>query len=323
MSKKEVIGWIFSIIVLVLLFLMSSTDILIKEKVAEILPVSVIIRNDSDRFYQNFKKGMEQAAKDYSVDVSFITLYENNDSRQQQQIIKRELEDGARALVLVPVNDRDVRKMIESGQITRPLVIIDSQPGADLNVSDISIDYHEAGKMAACGLAEKTPAGIPVWILTEGLDYGPNNQAYEGAMEILGEQGYECKLVSRENGDTFRQVIEGTVYPKNRPAAVLAIDGISLSEAAQILEKSTVYQQNITGLYGIGATVEALNYMDKEIIDGLVAYSQYDSGYLSIQKAVEMIKNPGIRAVEPLKMYYIEKKDLRDKRYEKMLYPIE
>ena len=63
-----------------LLYLLSSTDLIIKEKKTEIYPVSIVIGDTTDDYYVNFRKGVEQAADDYNVDISFITLFEKEDA---------------------------------------------------------------------------------------------------------------------------------------------------------------------------------------------------------------------------------------------------
>ena len=70
--------------VLVLLFLMSSTDLIIKEKKVEIYPISVIIEDANDDYYVNFNKGMDKAAVEFHGDVSFITLYADRMTRSSR-----------------------------------------------------------------------------------------------------------------------------------------------------------------------------------------------------------------------------------------------
>ena len=67
---------------LVLLFLMSSTDLIIKERAVQIDSISVILSEDTDDYYQNFRKGMEKAATDLRSDVRLITLYDRKDQEQ-------------------------------------------------------------------------------------------------------------------------------------------------------------------------------------------------------------------------------------------------
>ena len=65
MLNKGKILWCIWAGILVLLFLMSSTDLIIKEKKIEVYPISVIIEGDNDDYYVNFKKGMDQAAVEF------------------------------------------------------------------------------------------------------------------------------------------------------------------------------------------------------------------------------------------------------------------
>ena len=70
MAKQEKILWGFFAGILVFLYLLSSTDLIIKEKKTEIYPVSIVIGDTTDDYYVNFRKGVEQAADDYNVDIS-------------------------------------------------------------------------------------------------------------------------------------------------------------------------------------------------------------------------------------------------------------
>ena len=83
MAKQEKILWGFFAGILVFLYLLSSTDLIIKEKKTEIYPVSIVIGDTTDDYYVNFRKGVEQAADDYNVDISFITLFEKEDADSQ------------------------------------------------------------------------------------------------------------------------------------------------------------------------------------------------------------------------------------------------
>ena len=55
-SKKEKLIWMLFGVVLVFLFLLSSTDLIIKEEERRIYPISVIVEDTSDASYVNFRK---------------------------------------------------------------------------------------------------------------------------------------------------------------------------------------------------------------------------------------------------------------------------
>ena len=74
-------------IFLVILFLMCSTDLIIREPENEIYQVAVIIEAAGDDNYGNFRKGMDRAAVEFNADVRFITLYERLDGGRKGGIM--------------------------------------------------------------------------------------------------------------------------------------------------------------------------------------------------------------------------------------------
>ena len=102
MPRREKMLLCAGAVFLVLLFLMSSTDLIIKERAVQIDSISVILSEDTDDYYQNFRKGMEKAATDLRSDVRLITLYDRKDQDQQVELTTREIRDGAGAVVIEP-----------------------------------------------------------------------------------------------------------------------------------------------------------------------------------------------------------------------------
>ena len=56
-----------------------------------------------------------------------------------------------------------------------------------------------------------------------------------------------------------------------------------------------------------------------------MVHNWFDEGYLSVEKAVEAIQEGGGIKEQQIVMeaFYITREELRDTRYEKMLYPID
>ena len=126
-KKKELVLWGILCVGLILLYLLSSTDWIIKEKEVEVYPVSLIISDTSDDDYVNFRKGVDQAAVEYNVDVSFITLYEKDNLAQQMELVRREAADGAGAVILEPVDELECRQYLEENTFEqKPLLAVDS-----------------------------------------------------------------------------------------------------------------------------------------------------------------------------------------------------
>ena len=278
MLNKGKILWCIWAGILVLLFLMSSTDLIITEKKVEVYPISVIVEGDNDDYYVNFKKGMDQAAVEFHGDVSFITLYAPDDQAQQMELVKREIRDGTRAVILAPVKTEEAVKELEDMSPGCPVILLGQPPLGGQSPDTIGVDGREVGRL------------------------------------LGGAAAYQ---------DTYRQAIEETDSPGGGRITIIALDVQSLDQATRILEENTIYQGRVAGLYGAGSTTSLLRALDRGIVTGMTAYNQFDQGYLSVKQAVEAIQGTRQKQQTLLEAIYVDEDKLRDKTYEKMLYPIE
>ena len=155
MTRREKMIWSLLAGVLVLLFLLSSTDLIIKEKKTEIYPISIVIGDTTDDYYTNFCKGVDKAADEYNVDVNFITLYEKGDVTEQMDLLKREIDDGAKAVVLVPLKQQECSAMLDGMVLGSPLIVMGTIFPGDWAMSGISQDYQETGKMLGEAIARE------------------------------------------------------------------------------------------------------------------------------------------------------------------------
>lgn len=331
MTRREKIIWSLFAGILIILFLLSSTDLIIKEKETTVYSVSVIIDDTTDDYYKNFRKGMDKAADEFNVDVNFVTLYEKGDVEEQMELLNRELSDGTQAVVFVPLKQSECRKLLDEMVLTSPLIIMGNSTPGDWAMTGISQDYYAAGKLLGEAIVRDNNSNKPVFLFTEGLDYGYNEEVYNGLLDVISLAGFNVhhyemvkggmpNTPSIENEDYFRQIIEEEIYPYHGESIIVALDVKSLDLTADIMAGSA---ENVAVLYGFGSTTKILNDMDRGIIKALITTNQFDEGYLSIVKAVEAIEKSSDREQIILESYYLEKENLKEKHFEKILYPIE
>lgn len=164
MTKQEKIIWSLLAAVLILLFLLSSTDLIIKEKKTAIYPVSVIVGDTTDDYYANFRKGVDKAADEYNADVNFITLYEKGDVKEQMELLKREIDDGTKAVVLVPIEPLECAARLDEMVINSPLVIMGNLFRNDKVKGAIAEDYQESGRMLGEAITRAHQTETPVYV---------------------------------------------------------------------------------------------------------------------------------------------------------------
>lgn len=320
-TVKEKIFGLFYACVLALLFLMSSTNLIIKEKKTEIHRVSMIVEDNKDDYYVNLKKGMDQAAVERNADVNFITLYERNNSEQQKEMLLREIELGTQAIILTPVDCQKTAAMLEETPMDIPIVILNNEePAGNKVMANVSMDYFEAGRLLARRLSEEQADDTVVYLFTEGLQYGSNRRLYDGIMSLLPEEGYQVNLVEKAFESRYPEVMAERVI-KEKKAVVIALDTESLMEMAKIIELNPE-EFGAVLLYGPGSTLKILRYVEQGVIQGILTENMYDAGYLGLVEALDAIDNKNIKETIRLDSFFLTKEDIGTKEYEKMLYPI-
>lgn len=321
MTRREKMLWILYGAVLILLFLLSSTDLIIKEKETQIYGISVIVEDTSDDNYVNFRKGMDRAAIELHADVSFITLYDKGSRQQQSELILREQQDGCKALIVSPVDAKQILDMQQDKQINIPLILLnwENGPAGDGIMSWLGFDYYSMGQELGEMICEDQEPGKRVYLFGEPDTVSVRFR--DGVMSALETKGFETALLEGEKGESEEKA-EKTADQEGKNAVFVALDPVSLTEMAQKISE-TGEESSMAGLYGRGTTARILNYLDKGIIKGLCITDDFSAGYLSVKLAVNLAENRIVEDMGYLESGCIRREDLRDVEYEKMVYPIE
>lgn len=320
-GKKSRILILFYILVLVVLFLMCSTDLIIREPEKGVYEVAVIIEDVRDDNYGNFRKGMDRAAVEFNADVRFITLYERLDGGQQMELLLREQQDGAEALIVAPVDEESISQAMSKKQVTIPVVLLGTESREEKAGSGVVIDYEHMGRQLAWEMQERIPEHCPVVILKDLADKSAMSEDFlQGARAVLSDHGHDCLLAGPSGKDGYKEMLGEMT---EEPAVILAGSPQVLEEAAGALREDSVLSGRVWGLYGRGNTMEILNDLDQGRITGICVTDEFSRGYLSVRMAIQALEGTKDQELLEMDSYYIEKENLREPKFEKMLFPME
>ncbi len=306
------------IVCLVVLFLMCSTDLIIREPERQIYQIAVIIEDVRSDNYSNFRKGMDLAAAELNADVRLITLYEKLDVKEQMDLMDREQQDGTDALIVVPVEEEQV----SARQMTIPVILMRAGVAEAAGASNVIVDYEKMGGQLAREILKEQPADVPVYVLTDPAGQSDMDRLFlKGSDAVFQEAGRSVQRILRGEEERFYTTLEqpGTEAQK---VVILAENQDILTEAAGVVAGSEAVADAVGGLYGRGTTMAILNYLDRGVITGICVTDEFSVGYYSVREAVRALEGAG-SVPTVMESYYIDKKDLRDPAFEKMLFPIE
>lgn len=322
MEKFQKYGFILMGILILVLYLISSTELIFSDDTDhEIYNISVIIDDATDSTWQNYKKGMEQAAMDYNVDVSFITLYNERNASEQLDFIKREAQGDAEAIVLAAVDSIEIADGLKTFNTLPHLVIMGTQLESEKVKASILSNGMELGEKLGNLIVEdlkKEGTKIPIYIFPGNTKQTSINERLQGLVQIfeLNECDFYIKDVKPE------EIKEAMIKASNKtPQCVfIGLDTNLLSAMAeyQLSTKDEKYQR----VYGVGYTNYILSSLEKEQLSGIIVENDYLKGYLSIEAAVSLINHNRVEPEVILDTFIITPKTVHDQEYEILLYPI-
>lgn len=322
MEKFQKYGFIFMLMLILVLYLVSSTELIFSDDADhEIYNISVIIDDTTDSTWQNYKKGMEQAAMDYNVDVSFITLYSEQNASEQLDFIKREAQADAQAIVLAAVDSIEIADGLKTFNTLPNLVIIGTELESEkVNVS-ILTRGRELGEKLGNLIVEdlkKEETRVPIYIFPGNTKQTSMTERLQGLVQIFESNGCDFYIKDVGSEEMKEALIEAT--NKTPQCVFIGLDTTLLSEMAEY--KLNTKDDKYPRVYGVGYTNYILSSLEKEYLSGIIVENDYLKGYLSIQAAVSLINRNQVESEVILDTFIITPDTVHDQEYEILLYPI-
>jgi len=241
---------------------------------------------------------MEQAASDMNVNISFITLLEENSIEEQKELIQREIFNGTDGILISPADYTSLSKTLESFRKEIPIVLFESNIETKENFAYVSCDNYELGKKLANEVIRNGNTRNKIIILRSGLNISSEKEKYEGFTDeiSLSKNTYEFIDLPKDESEIYKKVSE---LVKNMDTKVLVAFEPNILEIAGKVKKDhyseLVKNNREVGLYGTGSTSLIISLMEEKIINAIAMQNEFNLGYLSMEAMVSEIENGKVK----------------------------
>lgn len=284
-SKKRELS-IFLVVVILMAFFLLFDDILLGDKNKHIYQISIIIRGENTESWTIVKQGIEQASLEMNVDTSFITLSEENSADEQIELLNREINNGAEAILIAPADYEKMVDPIENAMSKVPIVLIESCINTEKKIPYISCDNYELGVNLAEEVIQMGNTRSEIAIIESGLGCSSIKERYDGFMNTIKttKNTYNFLDLSIEDKNSYNQGKE--LIEKNVCDVIITFDQGTLEGVAQA--KKDLGKENIE-VYGIGSTSKILSLLEEKTINSTAVQNEFNVGYLGIKAAVDIL----------------------------------
>jgi ribose transport system substrate-binding protein len=247
--------------------------------------ISVIVYgNNSDR-WATLKQGIDQGADDFKAEVNFVTMTEEDDATEQAMLIDREIENGAKGIILAATDSKAMSKKVKDYLQVVPIVMVETNVEDLEDIVYLSADNYSMGLNIGRSVYLNSEEKRTVAVFMNDLHRNSVSERYEGLMDSLEYSEYTIKPWEKEEGETDSSLFLQQMLNEDPVDVIVALDDESLEEVVDAVEIS----ESQVDIYGIGSSNKIVHYLDYGVINSIVFQNEFNMGYLSIQQLVNDI----------------------------------
>lgn len=316
--KLKNIFLIFSIVTLFLgIFYIISFYIGQQPMQSTYTKISVITRESSSEAIVNLQQGLEQAASDMDVEMSILTLTQQNSAQEQQKLIEREINGGAEAIVIMPLENEELQKTIERVAEKTPVICMGSMVQSDCVSAVVLGQDREMGKELGKKIFVKGIFNKKILLLESSIQCDSINKRKAGLLSMLENRADSIMKHPFEISNTAIQNLE-TVIQQTQPDIIIALEPTVLDIVAETVQRLS--KQNIM-VYGFGLTTKTPSYIEKDEVTAAMIQNDFNLGYLSIRTAMEILNKIEKKEEGIIDYAFVNKGNMYTKENQRLLFP--
>lgn len=310
MSGRRFTRWILPLLtmgVLLLLLLLNLYPARAQRR-PELLEMSVIAREADGSAWATARRGMEQAAADLNVELRFLYPGQSNSAQEQGQLLRREVESGASAILLFPA-DRELLAEEVRGAKAALVTLETDMPAA---AGYVGVDNAALGEALGSAALNGALPGETVLLVDSAPAGSGVGERLAAAEALLESQGRRVRRFAG-TADALAQELE-----REAVQAVIAFEASSLERAAAAVSQL----EDPPLLYGAGSTAAITAGLEQGHITAILAQNAFSSGYLAVEAAARLARRETPQTQDPLPFFTVRRENMYEPEYQKLLFPV-
>lgn len=286
MLRNKLIVFLLLLLVLSGFYLYMNAETSKSEK--DPYSISVICRDQSSESLSVIKSGIDKAADELNADISFYTLTSGNGQEQQISLLKREVENGAGAVLIMPVSSPDLLKAMKDINKKVPVIILQSASSDFSGLETVSCNNSQLGLSLADKILQSEKSASEFVLLNPGS----NAELCAGLETGMKNSGVTLSRLDFSASSSDAGKSAKSILLNHRNKVLIALDSQTLEifgkARKDLLSSGSVPEGSV---YGFGRSNAIASLLEENAICAVGAENEYGIGYLGVKAAVDRINH--------------------------------
>lgn len=281
--------------------------------------ISLIVYDMDSRDWENLRQGAELACEGYDAEISISGASTYNNAAEQIDVIQREIDNGADALMIAACDSEAIGKYFDENKISIPVVFVNNSIKSKKNYDCISVDDYAVGELLGKSIIERENPIVKVAIISDDLEKEEVAIRQQGVLDVISP--YVSKiLVWERNEDEKKLITRKFIQNKLLEEAVDVVVALD-NDASDALIDALLNLNRSTKAYVISTSDESVFYLDKGKIKTLEYLSEFEIGYMGAKYILD--KNAALKdyADKKIKYQIVTKENMYDENIQTFIFP--
>ena len=297
--------------------LWSAVNLLKEEEKKPMYRVSVVVEDSGSERWTAFRLGIDQAAREYGMDVTFAATGSFEETEDQKNLIGQEVQSGTQALILSVFDSEEAGSLLEGISSGIPVILAETDgirpEGPDL--AAVTAPGRDMGRDLGEMLLHAGVEEPSVAVITRERERYLEREVLEGLTETVKAAGGSL-LVLNAGEEELDQLV---TRAGTRDLIAVLDDSLLVKTAALMEERS----RGKGRLYGLGCSPSAVSLLDRGIISGMVIPNEFTMGYQSMAQLSQRMSRD-LPSLGDIQVGYacVKTENVHDPDMEKLLFPL-
>ena len=281
--------------------------------------VSLIVYGDDSERWENMRQGAGLVCDEKDADLSLLTMLSENDVAEQEEIIVREIEDGADALIIAACNSKEIEDFIDNGHLKIPVIFVGPVSNAKDNRNCIALDDYQMGYDLGETIARNESDIVTVAIISDNTQRDSVALREKGFRDAI--DGKVGKIITWERSEAqakakTRMFIQKSIVSEATDV-IVAFDNTTTDALLDALENLN----QTSKVYSISTSNKAVYNLYNKQIKALEYPDEFSIGYLAAMYALDRSYAQKKYSDKEIEYRIVRKENMYDKDNQTLLFP--
>ncbi|MED1437014.1 ABC transporter substrate-binding protein [Aeribacillus composti] len=285
--------------------------------------IAIVSKGFQHQFWQAVKKGAEQAAKEFDVEITFEGPESESQVDKQIEMLRTAIDKKPDAIGFAALDSQaSIPLLKEADEKGIPIIAFDSGVDSDIPLVTASTDNKAAAALAADKMAEKIGGKGKVALIVHDQTSITGVNRRDGFVERIKEKYPDIEIVDIQYGGGDQ--LKSTDLAKAIIQAHPDLKGIyGANEGSAIGVINAVKEMNKQGkivVIGFDSGKQQIEAIKDGTMAGAITQNPVGIGYETVKAAVQAINGEKVEKVIDTGFYWYDKTNLDNEEIKSALY---